>query len=371
MQQTLNDACTLARLGGDEFVALIVELNQVGDSTSTLDRLLAAASDTVHIGPLTIELTASIGVSYYPQGSDISADQLLRQADQAMYQAKLAGKNRFHVFDAQHDLDLRGHNLQLDRIDRAIREHELCLYYQPKVNLRTGAVIGTEALLRWQHPEKGLLRPGSFLPITESNALSEMIGNWVLESALNQIESWQREGLFLPVSINVGVRQLQHPDFVDNLIERLAAHPDVNPQMLIIEILETSALEDIEGMSHTLRTCASLGVLFALDDFGTGYSSLSYLKRLRVAQLKIDQSFIHGMLDAPEDISILQAILGLAAAFGYEVIAEGVTSPAQVTRLLQLGCEIAQGFGIAEPMPATTFREWLARRQDGTMPQPT
>lgn len=361
MKQTLPEGCTLARLGGDEFVALIVDLDQVCDSALVLEQLLAAASDTVGIGTLKVTLSASVGVSYYPQEGDISADQLLRQADQAMYQAKLAGKDRFHVFDAKNDQDMRGHNARLDRIDRAIRENELRLYYQPKVNLRTGEVVGAEALLRWQHPERGLLMPDDFLPLIESNPLSEVVGEWVLENALIQIADWQREGLLLPVSINVGARQLQRPDFVADLMDRLATHPDVEPRMLIIEILETSALEDIEGVSLTLSKCASLGVHFALDDFGTGYSSLSYLKRLPVAQLKIDQTFIHGMLDAPSDVSILQAILGLASAFGREVIAEGVNSPAQAAQLLQLGCEVAQGYGIAQPMPPSAIHDWIDR----------
>jgi EAL domain-containing protein (putative c-di-GMP-specific phosphodiesterase class I) len=165
----------------------------------------------------------------------------------------------------------------------------------------------------------------------------------------------------LPVSINVGARQLQHPDFVANLVERLAAHPQVDPGMLMIEILETSALEDIDGVTQTLRTCAAIGVRFALDDFGTGYSSLSYLKRLPVAQLKIDQTFVQGMLDAPEDISILQAILGLASAFGREIIAEGVDNAAQGQRLLEMGCELAQGFGIAQPMTADAMPAWIER----------
>ncbi len=365
MKHTLRDACTLARLGGDEFVALIVDLDQVSDSLPMLERLLAAASEPMQLGPLEIELSASIGVSYYPQEGEVSTDQLLRQADQAMYQAKLAGKNRFHVFDAQHDLDLRGHNARLDRIDRAIREGELRLHYQPKVNLRTGQVVGAEALVRWQHPDHGLMKPESFLPWIEGNALSEVIGDWVLESALQQIQDWQCNGVQLPVSINVGARQLQHPDFVANLMDRLAAHPQVHPSMLMIEILETSALEDIDGVTQTLRTCAAMGVRFALDDFGTGYSSLSYLKRLPVAQLKIDQTFVQGMLDAPEDISILQAILGLAQAFGREIIAEGVDNAAQGQRLLQMGCELAQGFGIAQPMTAGAMPAWIDQWQAG------
>jgi diguanylate cyclase (GGDEF)-like protein/PAS domain S-box-containing protein len=361
MKQALGEGCTLARLGGDEFVALIVDLAEVCDSAPMLERLLASASESVQAQASVVSLSASIGVSYYPQDGEVSADQLLRQADQAMYQAKLTGKNRFHVFDARHDLEMRGHNARLDRIDQAIRDQELRLHFQPKVNLRTGAVVGAEALLRWEHPQRGLLLPNSFLPLIETNALSEVVGEWVLETALSQIARWQREGLHLAVSINVGARQIQHPDFVANLAERLAAHPDVKPHMLMIEILETSALEDVEGVSCTLLKCEQLGVRFALDDFGTGYSSLSYLKRLPVAQLKIDQTFIHGMLDAPGDISILQAIIGLATAFGQEVIAEGVNNPAQAIRLLQMGCEIAQGFGIAEPMPAAQLCDWIAR----------
>ncbi|WP_416424993.1 EAL domain-containing protein [Pseudomonas sp. App30] len=361
MNKTLRDGCTLARLGGDEFVALIVDLEQVGDSAAMLERLLVAASDTMQVDQLALRLSASIGVSYYPQASEVGADQLLRQADQAMYQAKLAGKNRLHVFDACHDLDLRGHNARLDRIEQAVRGHELRLFYQPKVNLRSGAVVGAEALVRWQHPERGLLTPENFLPLVESNALAEHIGDWVLDAVLAQMQAWGQQGLQLPVSINVGARQLQHPDFVAKLTQGLAAYPQVAPERLMIEILETSALENIEEVSRTIRTCAALGVRFALDDFGTGYSSLNYLKRLPVTQVKIDQSFIKDMLDSSKDIPILQAILELASAFGHEIIAEGVDSPAQGARLLQLGCELCQGFGIAEPMPASELPAWRTR----------
>lgn len=366
MRKKLPQTCTLARLGGDEFVAIIENLDQVSDSASMLDELLLGAGYILNIDGRQLRLSASIGVSYYPQKMEISGDQLLRQADQAMYQAKLAGKNRIRVFDAQQDIDLRGHNARLDRIERAIREGELRLFFQPKVNLRTGAVVGAEALIRWVHPERGLLLPETFLPLVETNVLADVIGEWVLDTALSQMRAWGRDGTtMLPISINVGARQLQHPDFVSKLVERLKAYPDVPPQMLMVEIIETSALENIDEVSRTIRTCAAIGVRFALDDFGTGYSSLNYLKRLPVAQLKIDQSFIKDMLDSDRDIPILRAILELASAFGHEIIAEGVDSAAQGRLLVKLGCELGQGFGIAEPMPASELPNWVRTWETG------
>ena len=361
MRQTLREGCTLSRLGGDEFVVVMVGLKEFCDMLPMLDRLLEAACEPIQTPDFCAQVSASIGVSYFPQETDVSADQLLRQADQAMYQAKLEGKNRYHVFDAQQDLDLRGHNAKLDRLDRALREDEFVLYYQPKVNMRTGEVVGSEALIRWQHPDNGLVAPEFFLPLVNDNALCEMIGDWVIEHALRQIEAWQQQGVSLPVSINVGARQLQQPDFITRLIARLAEHPAVPAGMLMIEILETSALEDMDGVSRTIKACSALGVRFALDDFGTGYSSLTYLKRLPVAQLKIDQTFVQGMLDDPDDLSILQSIMSLATAFKKEVIAEGVDSIAVGNRLLQLGCELAQGYVIAEPMPGAAMLAWLSR----------
>jgi EAL domain-containing protein (putative c-di-GMP-specific phosphodiesterase class I) len=277
-----------------------------------------------------------------------------------MYQAKLAGKNRYHVFDADQDRSVRGHHESLEHIRRALRECEFVLYYQPKVNMRTGAVIGVEALIRWQHPEKGLLPPAVFLPVIEDHPLAVELGDWVVDTALCQMESWQAAGLDMPISINVGARQLQHADFVGHLRNRLAAHPQVAASSLQLEVLETSALEDLAHVSKVIKACREIGVSFAMDDFGTGYSSLTYLKRLSVTQLKIDQSFVRDMLDDPEDLAILEGVLSLATAFRREVIAEGVETVAQGEMLVQLGCELAQGYSIARPMPADAFPVWLA-----------
>jgi EAL domain-containing protein (putative c-di-GMP-specific phosphodiesterase class I) len=275
-----------------------------------------------------------------------------------MYQAKVAGKNRFHIFDSTQHSSLRVHYESLERIRRAVGRSEFVLYYQPKVNMRSGEVFGAEALIRWQHPELGLLAPAEFLPVIENHPLAVELGEWVIDTALTQIEIWRAAGLQLAVSVNIGARQLQHDDFFDRLRKILAAHPSVNPYLLELEILETSALEDVAQVSRLIESCAEIGVTFALDDFGTGYSSLTYLKRLRVDMLKIDQSFVRDMLDDPDDFAILQGVIGLAAAFRRRVIAEGVETVEHGASLLALGCELAQGYGIARPMPADEFPKW-------------
>jgi len=359
MKQSLREGDTLARIGGDEFVAVLTDLNDPAASEPMLSRLLGAAAQPTQVGELSLQVSASLGVTFFPQAEDIDADTLLRQADQAMYQAKLGGKNRFHVFDAEQDRSVRGHHESLEHIRRALDENEFVLYYQPKVNMRTGQVIGAEALIRWQHPEQGLLPPSVFLPVIEDHPLAVDIGEWVISSALAQMQAWQDGGLCITVSVNVGARQLQQQEFVDRLRALLAAHPAIAPSRLELEVLETSALEDIAGVSQVIETCAAMGVRFALDDFGTGYSSLTYLKRLPASLLKIDQSFVRDMLDDPDDLAILEGVIGLASAFRREVIAEGVQTIEHGEMLLQLGCNLAQGYGIARPMPAHALPDWV------------
>ncbi|MDR3394592.1 MAG: EAL domain-containing protein [Parasulfuritortus sp.] len=360
MKEALREGDTLARLGGDEFVAVLLDLADIEASVPMLTRLLAAAAQPAKIGDLILQVSASVGVTFFPQPDEVDADQLLRQADQAMYQAKLSGKNRYHIFDPDQDRSVRGHHESLEHIRQALAGHEFLLHYQPKVNMRTGQVIGAEALLRWQHPEHGLLLPATFLPVIEDNPLAIELGEWVIESALVQLERWHEAGLDIPVSVNVGALQLQQDDFVDRLRARLAAHPSITPGCIELEVLETSALQDVAQVSKVIEACRAFGLRFALDDFGTGYSSLTYLKRLPAQVLKIDQSFVHDMLDDPEDLAILEGVLGLASAFRRQAIAEGVESVEHGLMLLQLGCELAQGYGIARPMPAQDLPAWVA-----------
>ena len=359
MRDSLREGDTLSRLGGDEFVAVMPDLQSAADSVPILERLLFNAAQPVRCDDRDLHVSASIGVTYYPQTEEIDADQLLRQSDQAMYQAKQGGKNRYDVFDAEHNRALRERCENSQRIQGALAQKEFVLHFQPKVNMRLGQVIGAEALIRWQHPERGLLLPAAFLPVIEDDDIIMAVGDWVIETALTQMEVWQAMGKMIAVSVNLSARQLQRPDFVRRLKDLLAKHPKVHPTNLELEVLETSALADMAHVSQVIEDCAQIGVKFALDDFGTGYSSLTYLKHLRAAQIKIDQSFVRDMLYDPDDRAILEGIVGLANAFRREVIAEGVETVAHGTLLLQLGCQLAQGYGIARPMPAEQLPAWM------------
>ncbi len=358
MQEALRDGDTLARIGGDEFVAVLGDLDHPQDCEPVLARLLTAASSPVTMAGVVLQVSASVGVTLYPQdGAD--ADQLMRHADHAMYQAKQAGKNRYHLFDTDQDAATQSQRVSMDRIRSALHANEMVLHYQPKVNMKTGAVIGAEALIRWQHPERGLLPPAAFLPIIENQDVSVEVGEWVIDTALAQMAQWQSQGLTLQVSVNIGARQLQQANFSERLASLLAAHPTVLPEYLELEVLETSALADITQVSAVMQGCRALGVHFALDDFGTGYSSLTYLKHLPAELLKIDQSFVRDMLDDPDDLAIVQGVIGLANAFRRTVIAEGVETVAHGELLLTLGCPLAQGYGIARPMPAGDMTAWV------------
>ncbi|MBN8506931.1 MAG: EAL domain-containing protein [Burkholderiales bacterium] len=359
LHAAMREGDTLARIGGDEFVVVLIDLPDPGSADALVERLLRVAAEPVEIGELTLSATASIGLTHFPQAEPVAPDQLIRQADQAMYKAKLAGKSRHATFDARLDSEARRHHASLVEIRQALQREEFVLHFQPKVNLRRGTVIGAEALIRWQHPQRGLLPPGEFLPQLEHEALAVDLGDWVLRRALAQHELWLDEGLRLPVGVNVSAPHLLHPDFVPHLRRHLAAHPRVHPSQLTLEILETSALNDLAQAADVIEACRQLGVEFELDDFGTGYSSLTYLRQLAVAGIKIDQSFVRNLLASHEDQTILRGILGLAQAFGMSVIAEGVETVAHGGLLLSLGCESAQGYGIARPMPAERLPGWV------------
>jgi diguanylate cyclase (GGDEF)-like protein/PAS domain S-box-containing protein len=359
MANVLRQGDTLARVGGDEFVAVLVGIDLGQNHDDMLTRLLQAAAASVSINGVSVQVTASMGVTQYPQDGD-DPDLLLRHADQAMYMAKQAGKNRYHRFDIAQDTAVTTQHQSLENIRHGLAANEFVLYFQPKVNMVSGKVIGAEALIRWQHPERGLLPPGLFLPVIEDDPLSVDLGEWVIATALQQMAQWKADGLDVAVSVNIGARQLQQDNFSTRLGELLAAFPSIDPAQLELEILETSALEDFAWVSQVMISCQALGVRFALDDFGTGYSSLTYLKRLPAETLKIDQSFVRDMLTDRDDLSIVQTVVGLAAAFHRKVIAEGVETIAHGTALTGLGCHWAQGYGIARPMPAQKFQFWAA-----------
>jgi diguanylate cyclase (GGDEF)-like protein len=360
---SLREVDTFARLGGDEFVAVLTDLEDINASVHVLERMLFNASQPIQVDSRVLRVSASIGVSYFPQKSGTDAEQLLRQADQAMYHAKLLGKNRYAVFDAENDISVRGYNANLERIRQALLSNEFVLYYQPKVNMRTREFVGVEALIRWLHPQQGLLAPGQFLPLIENHKVSVNVGEWVIRQALLQLAQWQDAGTLVPISVNVGALQLQQPDFLERLQMILAEFPAYQPHSLQLEILETSALEEIDQVSRFIKRCEDLGVGFALDDFGTGYSSLTYLNKLPISTIKIDQSFVRDMLHDRDNRSILDGILWIMRQLNRSVIAEGVETLAHGRMLMDLGCELAQGYGIARPMPAEMLSAWLLQWQ--------
>ncbi len=360
LKATLRDGETLARIGGDEFVLVLVDLSDRESSTPFLTRLFAAAREPLRIEGVEHRVTISLGATFYPQADEIDADQLLRQADQAMYQAKLAGKNCYRLFNVNIENSARDRWQQVERIRQALAQNEFELHYQPKINMRSGAVLGVEALIRWKHPERGRLPPGEFLPIIEDDQLAVDLGEWVLDTALTQLDAWRAEGIDLPVSVNIGAHQLQQAGFAGRLTGLLAAHPAVDPSSLGLEVREGTALDDLSAVSQTIAECRALGVQVALDDLGAGFPSMTVMKQLPADLLKIDQSVVRDMPQDPDNLATIDAVLSVAVAFRRETIAEGVETLGQGEMLLLLGCELAQGYCIAPPMPAQDLPTWLA-----------
>ena len=363
LQTSVRANDTVGRLGGDEFVLLLTNLENTHEVYEVLQRVMEAIAQPVVIDEThEVNVTASIGIALFPQDSK-DPDTLLRHADQAMYVAKESGKNRYFLFNIEQDATMKAEQDIMAGISGGLGRNEFVLYYQPKVNMKTGAVIGAEALIRWQHPEQGLLLPAAFLPLVEAYPSGVELGEWVIDAVFAQLTEWHEQNFDIPVSVNIGTHHLQQVGFVRGLRERFAAHPAVQPGHIELEIVESSALEDLDITSQTLQACNEIGLQFAIDDFGTGYSSLTYLKRLPVDILKIDQSFVRGMLNDPEDLSIIEGVIGLAKAFHYQVIAEGVETASHGERLLTLGCDLAQGYAIARPMPGAELPEWVATWQ--------
>jgi len=359
MKAVLRETDTVARIGGDEFVAVICGLGHENEALPIMNKLLKAIASPIKKGNQTLQVSGSLGVTFYPQANNLDGEQLIRQADQAMYQAKQSGKNAYHVFDTEKDAFNRDLIRSLNNIEQALLNDEFVLHYQPKVSMTSDKVIGVEALIRWQHPERGLLYPADFLSCVEHTQLSVKMSEWVINKALTQIEIWCEQGLELPVSVNIGVMELQKTNFVEWISGLIEQHPNVENRMLELEVLETSALEDVMSIKELITECKNKGILFALDDFGTGFASLSYLKRLPIETIKIDQSFIYNMFEDPEDITLLEGLIGLTKSLNRKVIAEGIETEEHGCMLVELGCDYGQGYFIAKPMLPELIPKWL------------
>ncbi len=350
----LREGDTVARLGGDEFVVLLPDLNNLEEGIVIMMRLLKEIARPICIQNQFHHLTSSVGISIYPN-DDNDPDVLLRHADQAMYIAKQSGKNRFHLFDPTHDQQIRVHQETMQRIRQGLDNQEFELYYQPKVNLATKQIVGAEALIRWNHPERGLLLPGEFLHDIRNSELEIRLGEWVIDTAFSQLMRWFEEGFMLDVCVNIAACHLQYEGFAEYLKDKFNEYPRCPTDCFHIEILETAAFEDFTKVTETMKTCRRMGAQFALDDFGTGYSSLTYLQRLPVDILKIDQSFIRDMLVDKCDDAIVQGIIALAKTFKLKTVAEGIETMEHFSVLRDMGCEFGQGYVIARPMSAEKF----------------
>lgn len=354
LSNRLGDRATIARIGGDEFV-LILE----GDHSETdYRRILSVVSDPITVHETSILVTASLGITRYPN-DDTDAEGLIRHADHAMYSAKERGRNQFQVFDpGQHEWQ-RQRRFQLMDIARALEHDEFELYFQPQLRMADSEIFGFEALIRWNHPKKGLVPPGLFLPTVEHSHLEIPLGNWVLRNTLAQMNEWQQAGQEIPVCININAAHIMDASFIGALTDCLHRYPSVNPGKITLEVLESTALEDTKSAGSMLTRCRALGVQVALDDFGTGFSSMTYLRNLPVDLIKIDQSFIRNMLSDANDRAIVESIIFMAQRFQHPVLAEGVETLAHAVALKEMGCGLIQGYGIARPMPAAEVLPWL------------
>lgn len=363
MKETLRDDDTVARLGGDEFVVILTNLAKNEDCAVTLYRLLNTISATYNIGGNSVDtISASIGVTIYPD-DNVDADILLRHADVAMYKSKNSGKNKFSFFDISADNKIKANYKALNKIKQAIFNGDFCLYYQPKINSVTAQIVEVEALARWIHPLLGVINPNEFLPLISSDTeLCDIFDNWVLQEAIKQLIDWHTNGLYIKICINISPRHFKQKDFVEKVKEYLIQN-GVGLEMLAymeFEILETDIVENLNRSNEIVKEFKSLGLTFALDDFGTGYSSLMHLKELNIDSIKIDKSFVSGMLDNSENMAIVQAVTALANAFDISVTAEGAQNIEQVISLMEIGCDEIQGYAIAKPMPSCEVVDFIS-----------
>jgi len=359
LTNALRGEDTACRFGGDEFAILMLNIDSTEHCEASVQRIYEFLTQPYTISNQIFNITASFGLTIYPD-DNADLDTLIRHADQAMYQAKLAGRNQVKLFNPYEASSIHKTSALFQAIEYGIEHDQFELYYQPKVNVKTGKAFGVEALIRWQHPEKGMLFPDSFLPEINGSELESKLGNWVIDQAIKQQQQWQNSDVALEVSVNISSNHIQATDFIDVLETTFKKYPTVSPESLQLEILESSALGDHVLVSQIINTCEErLGIKVALDDFGTGYSSLTHLRNLPVETIKIDRSFVRDLLEDPNDFTIIEGIISLGKAFHRNLIAEGVETIEHGLMLLTMGCDQFQGYQIAKPMPAGQITAWL------------
>ncbi|OIQ79371.1 cyclic di-GMP phosphodiesterase Gmr [mine drainage metagenome] len=359
LQDIVRGTDTVARLGGDEFIAILGDLSEDAQQSAAAardvgEKVLASMSQPFCLQGLECHSSASIGISLF-RGDEISMDDLLKHADAAMYQAKISGHNTLRFFDPAMQTELEMRAALMDDLRQALPRQQLRLFYQIQVNEQ--GVVGAEALLRWQHPERGLVSPMAFIPLAEETGLIVPIGAWVLQTACAQLRAWQDDPLtrHLRLAVNISARQFRQPNLVEQVFEVLRK-TGVDPVKLEFELTESLMLDNIADGIVKMQALRDAGIRFSLDDFGTGQSSLSYLKRLPLDQIKIDQSFVRDITTDPNNAAIVRTIIGMAKNLGLSVIAEGVETEQQRDFLDRNGCNAYQGYLFGKPVPIEDFQ---------------
>jgi diguanylate cyclase (GGDEF)-like protein len=360
LSETLRRGDTLARLGGDEFAVLLRDLPDRGAAAELALRLLDALERPFQVGGVSVQLGASVGVALAPDhGTDVST--LVRRADVAMYDAKRE-HGRVRVYDAERDPNSPERLQRMSELRTAVAEGQLVLHYQPKIDVAAGEVTGVEALVRWQHPQLGLLPPIEFLPLAERTGMMGDLTRWVVDAALSQSRAWHEQGFEVPIAINLAAANILDAALPDAVAERLAHH-GVPGERLTCELSEHTVMADPRRATEVLERLRALGVRLSLDDFGTGQSSLAYLKRLPLDEVKIDRAFVSGMVGDTSDALIVRSTIDLARDLGLEVVAEGVEGEDVLERLRALRCHEAQGFHLSRPLPPDALVDWLEQRR--------
>jgi diguanylate cyclase (GGDEF)-like protein len=350
---------TVARLGGDEFAVLLPDIEHPNDAIEVAGRIKTALAEPFRLEGVTMDVDVSIGVALCPQHGD-DVEVLMRRADVAMYVAK-DEQTGIEVYDVARDPNSPARLGTVTALREALDLGQLALHYQPKVSLDDGTVVGVEALVRWQHPVRGLVPPDEFVPLAERTGLVHRLTAFVLREALDQVSGWWARGVQVPVAVNVSMRDLQETDLAGLVAAELDAH-HLPPTALVLEVTESVLAQDPGRAVATLRELADLGVSSSLDDFGTGYSSLLLLERLPVAEIKVDRSFVRRLDEADGDPAMVRSIVGFAHGLGLSVVAEGVESSSAWKLLRDMGCDVAQGYRVARPMPAGPATQWLVER---------
>ena len=361
LQQTVRDGDTVARISGDEFAIVLADMAQLEDAALVAQKVIDRLAATFHIAGKEVFVTASVGIAVFP-GDGTDADTLIGAADAAMYRAKQSGRNTFQFFTAEINQRSRARAHMGAELRRALEREEFALVYQPKVDLKTRSVTGAEALLRWNHPGRGLVSPVEFIPVLEETGLIVAVGDWVLRRACEDLKAWQAAGLAVaPVAVNLSARQFRRTD-LDSHFKALVAGVGIDPGLIELEITESQLMQDPPHAIRVMRALRDAGMRIAIDDFGTGYSSLAYLNRFPVSSLKIDRSFVKDMAKNKDDATIVRTIIEMAHSLSFTVVAEGVETEEQATFLRLLRCEQAQGYLFAKPMPREEFAKLLIKR---------